>query len=192
MTRHCGRGSVAAISARHHALTLDGTRSARHYLRMAVFLSVARDLPCPASAAFALATDAERFPGFFTGFGPIPALRRITLHGPLGVGSTRRVDSSDGSALTERIVAHAPSQHHAYVLSGLRPPLGLLVREGRAEWHFVPRADSTRVTWTYRFELTTLLAWPLAAPLLHVFMRGAMRRCLEAMAAGCAQPVAVT
>ena len=158
---------------------------------MAVLLSAARTLPCPPAAAFALATDPERFPGFFAGFGPIPALRRITLHGPLGVGSTRQVDSSDGSVLTERIVAHAPPQHHAYVLSGLRPPLGLLVREGRAEWHFVPQPGGTLVTWTYRFELTTFLVWPLAAPLLHVFMRGAMQRCLDAMAAACAQPVAV-
>lgn len=158
---------------------------------MAVLLTAARTLPCPPTVAFALATDPERFPGFFTGFGPIPALRRITLHGPLGVGSSRQVDSSDGSALTERVVAHAPPQHHAYVLSGFRPPLGLLVREGLAEWHFVPQAEGTLVTWTYRFELTSFLVWPLAAPALHVFMRGAMQRCLDAMAEACAQPVAV-
>jgi hypothetical protein len=30
--------------------------------------------------------------------------------------------------------------------------------------------------------LTSPLAWPFAAPLLKVFMQGAMRRCLDAMA----------
>jgi len=38
------------------------------------------------------------------------------------------------------------------------------------------------VIWRYRFELATPLAWPLAAPLLTIFMQGAMRRCLAAMA----------
>jgi len=38
------------------------------------------------------------------------------------------------------------------------------------------------VSWDYAFTLTSVFAWPLAAPLLHIFMRGAMRRCLAAMA----------
>jgi hypothetical protein len=153
---------------------------------MPVLLAAERFLPCPPEAAFALAVDAERFPSFFSGFGPIPGLRAIRLDAPLAPGSTRRVESSDGSVLTERIVAHDPPRRHGYVLGGLRPPLGLLAREGCAEWRFAPEDGGTRVRWTYAFTLTTPLAWPLAAPLMKVFMRGAMQRCLDAMARACA------
>ena len=156
---------------------------------MPVLLAAERLLPCPPDAAFALAVDPSRFPGFFTGFGPIPALREIRLDAPLAVGSTRQVEGSDGAVMRERIVAHDPPRRHAYVLGNLRPPLALLVREGHADWRFEPRADGTQVRWTYRFELTSPLAWPLAAPLLQVFMRGAMQRCLDAMAQAC-EPVA--
>jgi hypothetical protein len=38
------------------------------------------------------------------------------------------------------------------------------------------------VTWDYAFTLTHALAWPIAAPLLHLFMRTAMQNCLDAMA----------
>ena len=36
--------------------------------------------------------------------------------------------------------------------------------------------------WTYRFVLTSALAWPLAFPVLRVFMQGAMQRCLREFA----------
>lgn len=157
---------------------------------MPLLLTAERLLPCPPAAAFALAVDAERFPHFFTGYGPIPALRAIRLDAPLAVDTTRQLESSDGAVMRERVVAHDPPLRHAYVLDGLRPPLGLLVRAGHADWRFAPQAGGTHVRWTYRFELTSALAWPLAAPLLHVFMRGAMQRCLDAMAGACAQPVA--
>jgi len=133
-------------------------------------------------AVFALATDAERFPALFRGFGPIPGLRRIRLHGPLAVGVTRDVEGEDGVVMLERVTALEPGRHHAYTLSRLRPPLSWLVRTGHADWRFTPEGDGTAVRWRYRFELTAPLVWPLAAPLLKFFMQGAMQRCLAAMA----------
>jgi hypothetical protein len=157
--------------------------------RMPVLLEANALLPCPPAAAFALATDAARFPQFFAGCGPVPGLRAIHLDAPLAPGSTRRVEGRDGAVMTESIVAHEPPLRHAYVLSGLRAPLAWLVREGHADWRFESADGGTQVRWSYAFHLTTPLAWPLAAPLLKLFMQGAMRRCLAAMALACAAPV---
>jgi hypothetical protein len=150
---------------------------------MDIHLQADQTFAAAPEAVFALAVDAGRFPAFFTGFGPIPAVRRITLHAPLAVGSTRELLNGDGSTLLERVTAVDSPRHHAYTLTGLRPPLAWLARAGHADWHFTPAGDGTQVRWRYRWELTSPLAWPLAAPLLHVFMRGAMARCLAAMAA---------
>ncbi len=149
---------------------------------MRIEICVARTLAAPPAAVFALALDASRFAATFRGCGPIPALRRVAAHGAPAVGSTREVESSDGSLLTERITAFDPPRRHAYTLSGLQPPLAWLVTTGDADWTFADADGATRVNWRYAFTLTSALAWPLAAPLLHVFMRVAMRRCLGAMA----------
>ena len=150
--------------------------------RMWIELQVASSFAAATEAVFALAVDAERFPSLFRGFGPIPALRRISLHGPLAVGVRRDVEGEDGVVMLETVTALEPGRRHGYTLSRLRPPLSWLVRVGHADWTFAPRDGGTEVTWRYRFELTSPLVWPIAAPLLHVFMRGAMQRCLQAMA----------
>jgi len=149
---------------------------------MRIEVRIERTIDAAPAAVFALALDAARFPATFTGFGPIPALRRITPLAPPAVGSTREVESSDGSRLIERVTLLEPPHRHSYALSELRPPLAWLVRSGDADWAFLDVAGATRVTWRYVFTLTSPLAWPVAWPLLYVFMRAAMRRCLEAMA----------
>lgn len=138
-------------------------------------------IDAPPAAVFALAVDPERFPLLFTGCGPVPALRRITLHAPLAVGSTRELESSDGSRLVERITVLDPPHRHAYSLSGIRAPLGWLVRAGHADWTFEAAGSATRVRWTYDWEPTGRLAHPFAWLLLRCFMRTAMQRCLAAM-----------
>jgi uncharacterized protein YndB with AHSA1/START domain len=136
----------------------------------------------PPEAVFALAIDPERFPAMFVGFGPVPALRRIELHAPAAVGSTRDVEGADGARMLERITALDPPRHHAYVLSRLRPPLSWLAREALADWRFSAHGGGTQVCWTYRFALTSPLAWAIAYPILRIFMQGAMQRCLGRMA----------
>jgi hypothetical protein len=64
----------------------------------------------------------------------------------------------------------------------MRAPLAWLAREGRADWRFTKVDKGTAVAWRYDFELTSPLAWPIAAPVLSGFMRTAMTRCLAAMA----------
>jgi Polyketide cyclase / dehydrase and lipid transport len=149
---------------------------------MNILLHAERTIRATPAAVYALSLDAQRFPAMFMGFGPIPGLRRVTLHAPPAVGSTRELEDNDGLVLNERITALDPGRRHAYTLSGLHPPLAWLARSGNADWTFVPVAEGTQVVWTYAFELTSLLVWPLAWPLLRGFMSGAMQRCLDAMA----------
>jgi hypothetical protein len=150
---------------------------------MDISVRVERTIRAAPPAVFALALDATRFPATFAGCGPIPALRRITPLAAPAVGSEREVESSDGSLLIEQITAFDPPRRHAYTLSGLRPPLAWLVRSGCADWHFSAVGDNeTCISWNYTFALTHALVWPIAAPLLRIFMGGAMRRCLGAMA----------
>lgn len=149
---------------------------------MHVNLRVERLFRAPPEAVFALALDPVRFPATFRGFGPIPAIRSITLHAPPAVGGTRELENSDGSKPLERITALEPARRHAYVLTRLAAPFSWLVRAGHADWTFATCDAGTNVAWRYRFELTSPLAWPLAAPLLHAFFAPAMRRCLAAMA----------
>ncbi|UXI67244.1 SRPBCC family protein [Tahibacter amnicola] len=137
---------------------------------------------CGPDPIFALSVDAGRFPQCFAGFGPIPAIRAIQLHGSLAAGTTRTIDNSDGSSLTETITQVTPPHEHHYTLQGFRPPFSWLVRKAQAQWCIDGSADHSAVTWRYRFELTSPLAFPIAAPLLRVFMAGAMRRCLQRMA----------
>ncbi|UJB19992.1 MULTISPECIES: SRPBCC family protein [Lysobacter] len=153
---------------------------------MRLSLTAERSIAAAPEAVFALALDSERFPALFEGYGPIPGLKRITPLAPAAVGSLRALENRDGTKLMERITVLDPPRRHAYVLSGLRPPLSWLAREGHADWRFETErgdgSESTRVVWRYEFELTSALAWPLAAPLLRGFMRAAMRRCLDRMA----------
>ena len=137
---------------------------------------------CSAAAAFALLTDHQRFPTVFTGYGPIAAIRSVSLAAPLAIGAIRRVHSADGSTLSETITALDPPQHHAYVLSGFRPPFSWLVRRGEANWLVSAGTATTFVRWDYVFTLTSAAIYPLAAPLLRLFMTGAMGRCLDNMA----------
>ena len=150
---------------------------------MAVHLAAERHFNAPIDAVFALSVDPQRFPAAFTGMGPIPALTAIAPDAPSAVGSTRQLTSADGSRLTERIVAWEPPRLHRYVLSGFASPLAWLVRAGTAQWQLTERDGGTFVQWTYDFELTTPLVWPIAAPLLKLFMQGAMKRCLDNLAA---------
>lgn len=148
---------------------------------MSIVLVAQHRFDHPADAVFALCIDPERFPQTFAGYGPIPALRRIVLDGPLAIGSTREVHSSDGSVLREQVTALRPPFHHAYTLSGFRAPLGWLVRAGHADWQLQPLQSGTLVTWSYRFDTTAAIARPPAAVLLRNCMQPAMQRCLQRM-----------
>jgi hypothetical protein len=150
---------------------------------MQVHLVAEQHVAAAPARVFALALDPACFVRAFRGAGPIPALTRIEQLGEPMLGAERDVHSDDGAVLRERITAFEPAERHAYELSGLQPPLAWLVRQGEADWRFEAEGEGTRVRWDYVFTLTSPLAWPLAAPLLKIFMRRAMRDGLRRLAA---------
>lgn len=157
---------------------------------MRILCTARRAIPCPASVAFELSLDPERFPPLFQGYGPIPAISSIEMQSPLTVSSTRRIHNADGTVLTEQVTGLDPPSRHRYSLTGFRAPFSWLVRRGEAEWNFTADASKTQVQWNYEFVLTSVLAYPIAVVLLRVFMRRAMQRCLDNMAQSLASPSA--
>ena len=152
---------------------------------MQILVSASLSIDAPAKLVFAASVDPKRFPSLFGGCGPVPGLTRIDVDGPLVVGAVRSVHSTDGAVMQERVTILDLPTRHAYTLSGIRPPLSWLVREGHADWQFETDDAHTLVRWQYRFVLTTAVFWPLAWPLLQGFMRTAMIRCLAALAVAC-------
>lgn len=148
---------------------------------MHLTVSAERSLPCTPDVAFAMATDPDRFPRLFTGFGPVAGISGMRLHAPLSVGSTRRVHLRDGNVLTERVTTFDPPVHHGYTLTGLRPPMAWFLRRGEALWTFTGHEAGSRVRWDYEFTLARRWLSPVAAVLVHLFMRRAMHRCLKNM-----------
>jgi carbon monoxide dehydrogenase subunit G len=148
---------------------------------MNVKLSERIEIEKPPAIVFdAAAGDYAAFAAFFPGYGVIPRINKIQLE--LGTrleeGSVRLIHNSDGSVLRESVEVLRRPTAHVYVLSGFVFPFSLLVRKATGSWVFEPAGQGTRVVWNYDFELTSFLAWPVAAPVILIFFRGAMRRCL--------------
>ncbi len=141
-----------------------------------------RDFACTPERVFALATDSTGFAPTFTGFGPIPAILAIHPDGPMRLGAERSVHNSDGSVLSECTSAIDPPHRHDYRLSGFRPPFSWLIGSAQASWRISALGNGARVDWSYSFGLRSVLAWPVAKPLISVCMATAMHRCLANMA----------
>lgn len=152
---------------------------------MTIHLVARQRFTAPASAAFALSVDSQRFPALFPGYGPIPAIRRVELHGVAAAGTKRQIHNSDGSVLDEEILELDAPHRHRYRLSGFRAPFAWLVRQGEADWQFRDEDGGSRVEWHYRFEPASALARPFAALLLRGFLQPAMQRCLRRLDEAC-------
>ena len=134
--------------------------------------------------AFALMSDMEKFPAFFTGYGPIPHVVgcELATPSPLGVGSKRLITSADGSVLEEVVQIHEPGREQRYrIEKGFVPPFSWMIHAAEGHWSFASMGNHTRIVWRYRFELKTMLVKPLAGFIVHVLFKRAMARCLANM-----------
>lgn len=141
-------------------------------------------MAAPIEAVFALATDLPNFHRYFRGSGPIPAVLKVEWHpGARPVpGARRDVHNSDDSVIVEELLElESPVRHRYRLVSGFRPPFSFLVDHAEGDWHFTRAGEGTDVTWDYRFALRSPMAWPVVAPIVHVFFRRAMQDCLHAM-----------
>lgn len=134
---------------------------------------------------FDYSIDLDAVPEYFVGYGPVPAIRSLEMIDgakPI-VGEARRIKLADGNLLREEIVVLERPRRHAYRVTGYAAPFSKLVKAGHGDWTFETVDGGVRVTWTYVYELTSALAWPLAWPLVKWPMRKAMQRGLDRIAA---------
>ena len=137
------------------------------------FLTIDRS----ASDVFDHTNDVANFTSF-AGFGPIPGIReaRYMDPGQPTLGSRREVLKTDGTMHIEEITAFDRPHRHTTRITGLKPPFSWLVRSGQDDWELLLEAGGTRVVRRFSFDLTSPAAYPVAALLLYMFMREAVRR----------------
>jgi hypothetical protein len=137
---------------------------------------------------FALATAPGTLPLIFRGKGPIPGVKGVELVGGGDIikpGSVRHLQMTDGSVLDENFVEFERPSSFAYQMSGIRPPLSLLVSAAGGRWVYTGDDKHTRITWTYTCTARNLLIAPITALLIKVFMNTAMGDCLQQLKAQC-------
>jgi uncharacterized protein YndB with AHSA1/START domain len=123
---------------------------------------------------FDLAVDPRELPRFLKKVGPIPGVVAVEMEGDAApaAGARRQVTMSDGSQMGEEITSLDRPRGYAYRWVSPPPaPFNLLVRTARTECRFAPSGLGTRVTWTYRLELTSLAIYPLAWVVIRLFRR---------------------
>jgi uncharacterized protein YndB with AHSA1/START domain len=146
-------------------------------IRVAAAVRVRR----PLEEVYDFAVAEASFPRIVHALGPIPGIARVEmLDGRvLERGARRRVTMTDGSEVLEEILdAERPRRHRYRWLDPPAAPFNLLVRSGEGDWRFAAADGGTRVEWTYTFDLTTPLVYPLAAAVLTLFRRW-MQRALD-------------
>src|SRR5262245_9170014 len=141
---------------------------------MRVETSASTEVPRPLEATFDFATAADSFAKVLHPLGPIPGIRgaEIVGGGEAKTGCRRLIYMSDGSTVDEELLAYDRPKRHRYRWAS-KPafPFSLLVKAGEGDWHFSPEGAGTRIDWTYRFELTTPLVYPLGVLIVGLFRR---------------------
>jgi len=134
---------------------------------------------------FQFATDSTNAPKTIRRRGPFAGITTIEMHEgqSLAKGSKRRIFMTDGAVLEEVILDYDPPLRHRYGWTGgVKPPFSLLVRSGSGNWDFTETDGGTRIVWTYTFDLTSPLAYPLAIPIVWLF-KGWLQQGLDAIRA---------
>lgn len=176
---------MSPLSERNLAQLLDSACRLGDTGSMKITCQATRDFICGPEPIFELMVDAGSFPACFTGYGLIPAIRKVRLVEPLSVGVIRHIYNADNTVLTEQVTVLEKPYRHAYTLTGFQAPFSWLVKKGESDWQLKKNGDGTYVRWTYEFTLTSFLLYPICFILLKIFMQGAMRRCLKNMAELC-------
>jgi len=142
-------------------------------------------IPRSREEVFAFATDSTNTARTLRPRGPIAGISKVEMFDgqPVAQGSSRRITMTDGAELEEVILAYDPPVKHRYRWTGgVKPPFSFLVRSGTGNWDFIETDGGTRIVWTYTFELTSPLAYPLALPIIWIF-KGWLQQGLDAIGA---------
>jgi hypothetical protein len=142
-------------------------------------------IPRSREAVFAHATANTTAERTLRPRGPVAGIAKVEMFEgqALAAGSWRRITMTDGAVLEEVILDYDPPVKHRYRWTGgVKPPLSFLVRSGTGCWDFTEANGGTRIDWSYIFELTSPLAYPLAMPIAW-FFKGWLQQGLEAIRA---------
>jgi len=148
----------------------------RRHAKARATMSIARSR----ADVFAYLTRPDTIPEVFHGHGLIPGATQAELvsTGGMRKGAVRQVTNSDGSVIEEEITElEAPSKQSYMLRRGMRFPFSALVRRAGGDWTVREEGDGAHIEWTFTFELTTPLLWPIVAPLRRDFQI-AMRKAL--------------
>ncbi len=126
---------------------------------MPTFTTVSTN-PASPEANFTFVTNLENWPTF-TGFGPLPGIRRATANAPLALGTRVRVENTDNSVHQEIVTAFEPGRRYA-VRMEVVPPASWLMRHIDEELLLEPVEAGTRV---HRRFTTVARSW-LTAPVV--------------------------
>ena len=154
-------------------------------LLMNISTSASVLIPRPREEVFAVATDSTNAPRTLRSRGPFAGIRKIEMHEgqTLATGARRKILMTDGTVLEEVVLDYDPPVRHRYGWTGgAKLPFSLLVQSGTGNWEFTEVEAGTRVVWSYIFELTSPLAYPLAVPIVWLF-KGWLQQGLEAIRA---------
>ncbi|HEY9906169.1 MAG TPA: SRPBCC family protein [Thermosynechococcaceae cyanobacterium] len=149
---------------------------------MLIRTSVQIFINAPIEQVFDCSIDCQNLPKFFTGYEAIPAILSATTTDrlPLHEGSTRIVQNSDGSSITERIVSLQRPTLQAYkLLHGFKPPFAWLVRSASGQWLYQAIGSKTHITWQFEFEMQHFLAYVVFLAIVKHFFQIAQSICLE-------------
>lgn len=157
---------------------------------MQITTQVSIDIARGRDEVFAFATATPTLPMIFRGKGLIPGVKSVEVAGGNGVttikpGSVRHLLMTDGSTLDENFVEFERPSVIAYQMSGLRPPLSLLVSAAGGRWVFTGDDKNTHITWTYTTTPRNVLISPITALTIRVFMNAAMKDCFQQLKAHC-------
>ena len=126
----------------------------------------------------------HNYPDFLDSWLIYPAVLSVEVHADtLAAGVGRSIGLSDGSTLEEEVRLHDPPTVHSYRWrGGLRFPNSMIVAGGSAIWRFQDVEQGTSVEWTYSFELTSPLWWPVAILMMAGYRRWMKRGLAKAQA----------
>jgi hypothetical protein len=114
----------------------------------------------------------------FGGFGPVPPIKTIAFEkgNAKQAGSVLRVTNGDGSTHRETITGYEPGRLFSVRVDELSSVFGKLVAFGDERYELQPEGEGTALFRVFAFELRTPLVLPLMIPIVHGFIRGALRR----------------
>lgn len=142
---------------------------------MHVVIVETTELPAPPADAWAHMTDIASLTDF-VGYGPIPGIASARwIQGTGAKGSIREVTNTDGSRHREEVIDVQQLRRLEDRIYDVSSPFRFLVREARDIFELSESPRGTRLVRTFRFELRSRAAWPIAKAVAVLFRRAVRR-----------------